>query len=652
MPVAVRLFPLGPAHASMQETVECNLSMALSAIDEQQYQQTSFISVDAAQEVVEEVMGKYRTRQSLYRALLMPHLIDDRVFEVRGIHVQSLSDGIERQPQLAFTLDASGRIVDVAIVDHAARQEEREVLRRRFREMPDGEDRLAVLAIVEALEAAYRQDGASAINAALREELADALVVVSKLSDSGQASEKRYPAREYVDAFTRAVQTQRVPEVTFEQFRIYPQKEADGTVLPGRYHATFLQHFMFPPRGYLDTDYISLDVVLEDGGTIALRRAGRGSFTVISRPPVAAITGVDDRDVGLATPHDFINVSQQYHYVRVGGAWFNGTEVRVTPEQVVERDTIVVELSPKAGLVRIASMPLDAGLEMDGTPQPDYRSGELRTVPVGQLQPVPGQPDRRQVSLRLTHPFYAPAEHTVELVSADEPAEVNVVLERLRGTLDVGVDPAGSELLVDGNPVGLAPLTTSLEVTGNDRPPYQVSARNTACQPTSVEEECALMIPSLPVPATIDANAPTRIDISLSPLHVRNETTTGTLDADLTRDGEILVVRYTVGDREGKTRRYVVNFGMRDASGGMSPVSTQCIESDADCPGGSLSPGAYGFAWPMGDAPAGTPVLTLKRRRARWPYFLIPAAAGVVAAFVFPRTGSGGLDFLPPPRPQ
>ena len=207
--VNVRLFPLGPAYAEMQKTVECNLSEVLTAIDQQKYQRTTYITVDAAQKVVDEAMGKYRTRQPLYRALLVPHLTDDRVYEVRGIHVLSLTDGVERQPQLAFTLDATGKITDVAIVDSAARNLEREALRSEFQGMPDAAARLQVLDMVLDLESAYAQDGAQAINQSLRTELADAFVVVSKLSESGRASEKRYPASQYADAFTRAVQSQR-----------------------------------------------------------------------------------------------------------------------------------------------------------------------------------------------------------------------------------------------------------------------------------------------------------------------------------------------------------------------------------------------------------------------------------------------------------
>ena len=653
--VNVRLFPLGPAYAEMQKTVECNLSEVLTAIDEQKYQRTTYITVGAAQKVVEEAMGKYRTRQPLYRALLVPHLTDDRVYEVRGIHVQSLTDGVERQPQLAFTLDATGKITDVAIVDNAARNAERAAVRSQFQGMPDAAARSQVLDMVLDLEAAYAQDGAQAINQSLRAELADAFVVVSKLSEAGRASEKRYPASQYADAFTRAVQAQREPEVTFEQIRIYPQKDANNQLVPNRYHATFLQHFMFTPRGYLDTDYISLDIELVGDGAIELRRAGRGSFAVVSIPSLAAITEVDGLGVGLATPHDFVNVSQQYHYLRVGGAWFEAQEIRVTPEQVVQRDTIIVELTPLAGRIQITSNPTDAALSVNGMSQSDYQSGGVRVVPIGQLQPVSGQPDQRQVTVALSRLHYVPMERTVILTSADQPAVVDITLERLKGMLDVTTTPTGSEVLVDGEPIGVSPISTMLEVTGTDRPPYVVTARNTACLPTEAPEECVIMIPSEPISAAIDDQMPARLDIALAPLYIRNETTTADIDAVLTREGESLIVRYDVADREGKNRRYTVDFGYRDANGARvaAPVAPTCIEGDGACLGKGIVPGAHGFVWDMDTAPPGvSPVLTLKKKRTRWPYFLIPAAAGVAAAFIFPRTGSGGAPFLPPPRPE
>ncbi|MDZ4698576.1 MAG: hypothetical protein SH809_02615 [Rhodothermales bacterium] len=653
--VNVRLFPLGPAYAEMQKTVECNLSEVLTAIDQQKYQRTTYITVDAAQKVVDEAMGKYRTRQPLYRALLVPHLTDDRVYEVRGIHVLSLTDGVERQPQLAFTLDATGKITDVAIVDSAARNLEREALRSEFQGMPDAAARLQVLDMVLDLESAYAQDGAQAINQSLRTELADAFVVVSKLSESGRASEKRYPASQYADAFTRAVQSQREPEVTFEQIRIYPQTDASNQLMPNRYHATFLQHFMFTPRGYLDTDYISLDIELVDDGMIELRRAGRGSFAVVSIPSLAAITEMDGLAVGLATPHDFVNVSQQYHYIRIGGAWFEAQEIRVTPEQVVQRDTIIVELTPLAGRIQISSDPSNAALSLNGVAQSDYRSGDIRVVAVGQLQPVPGQPDQRQVTVAFSRLHYVPVERTVILTTPDQPAVVDITLERLKGTLDVTTTPTGSEVLVNGDPIGVAPISTLLEVTGTDRPPYVVTARNTACLPTETPEECVMMIPSEPISAVIDDQAPTRLDIALAPLYIRNETTTADIDAVLTREGESLIVRYDVADREGKSRRYTVDFGFRDAGGARvaTPVAPQCVESDGACLGKGIVPGAYTFVWDMDAMPPDmAPVLTLKKKRTRWPYFLLPAAAGVAAAFIFPRTGSGGAPFLPPPRPE
>ena len=107
--VSVKLFPFDDT--ALQQTIEQNAGVVLTAINKQGYQRTNNISTDAAQKVVEEVMGKYCTRRARFNGLLVPSLSEEGTYEIRGMHLVSMEDGVERHPQAVLTFDKEGLIV-------------------------------------------------------------------------------------------------------------------------------------------------------------------------------------------------------------------------------------------------------------------------------------------------------------------------------------------------------------------------------------------------------------------------------------------------------------------------------------------------------------------------------------------------------------
>jgi hypothetical protein len=161
----------------------------------------------------------------------------------------------------------------------------------------------------------------------------------------------------------------------------------------------------------------------------------------------------------------------------------------------------------------------------------------------------------------------------------------------------------------------------------------------------------------MPEQAAIIHEAPTELNVALAPFYVRNETKEGAIDVSLERDGETLMVDYGLSDADGRNRKYRVSLSIQDAEGNETPIDEAAIrcsgDSPASCVGKGIRPGDGSFSWAM-DYPDGSmPVLTLSRKKMCWPCVLIPAAAGVAAAYIFPRTGSGSSGPpLPPPRPD
>ena len=107
------------------------------------------------------------------------------------------------------------------------------------------------------------------------------------------------------------------PKITYELVHIYPHRDGiseNGTGAypePLTYRVTLVQHWMFPPNGYIDTDYVSLDVDIRPEPHITARNAGRGSFVLDSNPDAVEVVEFDGknwRGMGVKTPlNDFIN---------------------------------------------------------------------------------------------------------------------------------------------------------------------------------------------------------------------------------------------------------------------------------------------------------------------------------------------------------
>ncbi len=655
--VSVRLFPFDDT--ALQATIERNTSTVLTAINRQSYQRTTNISTDAAQKVVEEVMGKYCTRRRSYNGLLVPSLSSDATYEVRGLHLVSLDDGVTRHPQASLIFNREGLIIDVNVVDDSQRERDRETLRQEVVDVDRADE---VLDLLLAIEAAYNKESPEEIISDLRKHLSNASIIVSRLSPTGRASNKYLTGDQYARNLSLAMKGRDL-EVTFENIAIYPHLDENDEPVEDLYRVTVLQHWMYPDNGYQDTDYISLDIQFLPEPSASVRRAGRGGFTLETSPPGVKITQVNDSPASIKTPYFFENVPQQFHYVMVDDIWYETDIAIATPDQIAERDTIRLFMKHKPARLQIITTPTNTRLAINGMDHAGFQSGQTVTVPAAELlkaleamdleKEYPGT--TRQVELLITSPYYQDLEQTVT-IQTPAPIPLEFELARLKGDLNVGSTPSNSEVLINAEPAGLTPLSTKLEVTGDDRPPYKVSARNDTCFPVEEENVCRLHIPSVPEDVYIENETPTDLDIALTPFYVRNLTKDGDINVSLARQEGRLRVKYQLSDRKERRRKYRLQMTLLDENGEESAVpqdAFSCENIQVACMGNKVRPGSNGFAWPLNLPDGKSPVLTLSEKKFKWIYLLIPAAGGIVAATILLRDGGDGPDntFTPPPRP-
>ena len=647
--VSVQLYPL--SDTGLERTIESNVSNVLSALNRSD---TSGLP-ESTQNAMAGVGGSFCTFRTSYNALLIPHKTEEGSFEIRGLHLVDRQGG-SQNPQLRLVINAEGNITQTQVVTDAMRQSDRAALRSELGSTPRANE---VLDIIASLEAAYNLESRQEIIAELNRVLTEADIVVSKLQN-GRASSRTQEAGTYIGRLNQIFGTGTVPNVTYEMIEIYPSREEQD-----QFRVTLVQHWMYPPPGYLDSDYLALDVRLLGEADITLRRAGRGGFSIVSDPANVSIDTVNDREVDLATPHTFINEPIQYHYLDVSeGGWFEIDPTGApaigiaTPDMVVQRDTIFLKLrhKPAQMVINLGVIPPGVTLTINGVPYEGFQPGEVIVIPPDVLFPpdgdVPSPHAPREVVIALAAPNYAPLELPAVFPSP-ELVTLDLDMEPLQGTLNVSSVPPASLVQLDGNPLGNTDLTTNLDATGAN-PPYMVVVRNDACLPTQRDTDCAHHIPSLPQEVTIEPGAPTNLSVALVPFVLRNLTSDATVDAQVDRDGDMVYINYDLENVNGRDSKYRTNLGyMLPESSRIVPLDFNCSEDNGVACLGSVRPGSYGYSWNISDLPDGaTPVMVLKRKRARWPWILLPAAAGVAAAYLFPRDGSGGGTFIPPPRPD
>ena len=671
-----------PGNADLEERVSMSVGRFLCSINASS-PDVSDIEV-TAEDI--EILSNSETLHPVYKILLIPVVPAQGAvaYQVRGLHLDHDSG---EDLQLALSLDTDGNILKAEVVDEAERANNWARALEEIESLPEGS---AVLNLIRRLEDAYNEDALGVSNGArtmpkLSELLEDATINVSKLI-SGAPTRTTYPsASRYVNALVRLIgRAGGAPTITYELIQIYPHRDSvsdNGTGVyeeASIYRVALVQHWMFPPNNYIDTDFVSLDVEINPSPYIKARNAGRGSFTVDTNPDGIQVTefnGMDWEGKNVTTPLDeFISAPWQFHYVTLDDTWYKTHYLVASPDEVLQHDTLVVNMDHEEGNIDLTILPDDenvsvqvensAGNLVDAT----FTDQGMLQVEVDQLK---GKPDpagaiteeyaTRDVRLVIEKPYYQTVDTTITLPSP-ELYPVTITMKKRLGRLAVTTTPSPSSVLVDGSPFADSPVDAEVEVTGDD-PPMKVSARNDECHTGMFEQDCVLHIPSKPTEVRIEENQTTDVHVDLAPFVVRNLTKSAVLDVELDRpmDSDSVSINVGITDKDERNRAYIVDFQMLDGETGdlladMDASSFACYAAnEAACVGKGVRPSSYSMNWGGENAMPdnAVPVLTLRRRSLCWPCVLIPAAAGVAAAYIFPRTGSGGpLPFLPPPRPD
>ena len=128
-----------------------------------------------------------------------------------------------------------------------------------------------------------------------------------------------------------------------------------------------------------------------------------------------------------------------------------GYEPLATSVTVTKADSQRFEFSlqPRPGLVEIRSQPPGATVSLDGEP--------LGDTPLAALELAPGE-----YQLALSHPRYLPVTTTLSVTGRGKSETIEQVLAPAWAAVDISSEPAGAEILVDGEPVGLTPATLEL----------------------------------------------------------------------------------------------------------------------------------------------------------------------------------------------
>jgi|GEM_PF-2673299 len=681
--VTVRIFPVNPGEVELQNTIRTTVRDFLCSVDGGS---PAVGNIEISAEDV-SILEASQALHPVYKILVIPVVpsMNGIAYQVRGLH---LDHDTAENLQLALSLDTDGNVVMAEVLDDEDREENWASSLDEIESMPQGE---AVLNLIRRLEDAYNEDAVGVANGAntmptLATLLQEATINVSKLI-SGAPTSTSYPSSSrYISALVRLIgRASAPPEITYELVQIYPHRDAlsdNGTGAyeeASIYRVALIQHWMFPPDNYIDTDFVSLDIEINPNPYIKARNAGRGSFAVDTNPDGVQVTELNGRDwenKAVFTPlKEFINAPWQYHYLTLENTWYNSEYVVVSPEDVLSHRELTLDMEHREGNIDLTVLPDNENVtvrveDSDGNlDEATFADDGTLRIHVDQLK---GKPDSlgaitddhatRGVRLVIEKTYYQTVDTTVFLPSPDL-YPLTIAMRKKKGRLAVTATPSPSAVSVNTSSFGSTPLDAEVDVTGDDDP-LGVAVRNDECSSGIIEQDCMLHIPSEVRSATIMEDQTTEMHFDLAPFIVRNLTKTADIDVELgDRDSQgALPIDVGVMDNDGRNRSYIVDFEVHDRNTGeplydLSPGILECTAENA-CLGKGIRPGTYSMLWDLASAEGAmpdnsVPVLTLRRRSVCWPCVLIPAAAGVAAAYIFPRTGSGGpLPFLPPPRPD
>ena len=616
------------------------------------------------------------TLHNRYKVLVIPVFSStgEASFQIRGIHLQGID--LDR-PQLALSFNNDGQLRGVEIFDEADRLESWEAIRENVSELPRG---MEVLELIKDLEEAYNIDALAVANGSeempnLARLLENAEINVSKLKN-GQPERVPYRSSNvYISRLKSLIQgVGAAPQITYELVNIYPHRDSFGEVSSTSYRVTLIQHWMFPPGGYLDTDYVSLDIELNTRTFVRSRNAGRGSFSVTTNPDGVQVTEFNSENWAgrnILTPfQEIINAPWQFHYITLENVWYEPVYGVISPEDVLRHNVLSFDMQHLEGQIQLTVEPDMENTTVSIEEEPgdfvnrSVENGGILTIPITQLKGVPDvggriESDEREVRLQITREKYEPVDTTITLPNPG-PIPVTISLQRLVGQLAVTSAPQPSDVLIDNEMAGQTPFEGTFDVTDEDDP-LNLAVRNDNCLSNEFASDCVLHIPSEGQDIEITSGATTDAHVELTPFIVRDLAKSASIDVRLNRMQNAIMLDINIEDDKGRDRKYVVDFELQDRESwqpvqDLSPSILSCSTESA-CVGKGVRPGQHMIEWGLNESlmtpnASTVPVLTLRRKGLCWPCVLAPAAAGVVAAYVFPRTGSGGpLPFLPPPRP-
>ncbi|MFK7848727.1 MAG: hypothetical protein AB8G77_25795 [Rhodothermales bacterium] len=669
--------------AELQQELVQITNAVLDAINNRRQPVSDAISTEIKSMLARDFNGDYCVRKGRagrgrpfnygqYNLLLIPRLDMPDTFEIRGLHLISNEGNTNDWPQAILTFRIVGS--DVTLTDvRMETKSQREA--RSMDRIPANDSRaMAAFRLVESLEDAYNEDGAD-IDAAMNRILDDDKVGVVEIivSQIGRADKEKSAAR-YVRDLRRNINVYGETGITYELVDVYQLNNTDV------YRVTLVQHWMYENRNsYVDSDFLAIDVVFDGNEpAISRRQAGRGAFNVYSRPSNVQITKFNGADWSDASPpratpfEQIMNAPLQYHGLTLDNVWYASVDTSRTPDDVLNWRNLTVEMEHLDGSIVLNVLPEPRGATflVNGENEQDVVNGRVIPIKWTDLGGVPSPDgeitsDERTIRIDVLHPDLSPQTFFAETLTLTSPDPLTVNVPFPTGTLAIESVPTASTVFVNGQEMGTTRLEKEMNVTPANSP-LAVQVKNDSCLPGTLESECKLHIPSEVRNVHIEAQKTSDEVFYLMPFLVKNETSAGRITAfPIERNGNLVTVRYMIEDVKDRNRKFFVDFDMDQMPGGKKIADleeeVQCggnETSQAQCLGNKMRPGEYVFTWDMSDwsdrmDQENMPVLTLRKKTACWPCVLLPAAAGVAAAYIWPRTGKGGDDgaFIPPPRP-